>query len=200
MAIGDELKRLGKTGCLHIDIEDGNFIPNITFGLKTVRALAAYTDTPLDVHLLVANPYEYIVPLAQCGIKGVAIHYEVVGYPLLILETIRSNGMRAGLALNFKTCPDAIAPFTEGLDYVIVMTAEPDGLGQRFRPGMLAKISSLRRMLPAHVSIWADGGIGIAELPDVLHAGADTAVIGRAIWENPDPAAAYREFAAVQSA
>lgn len=190
----DAVTCLPESPWLHVDIEDGNFVPNITFGLSTVREIARHAVAPLDAHLLVARP-EWLLPgLAELGIRRTAVHYEAVEYPLEVLATIRRLGMRAGLALNFKTNAEALEPFVGGLDYIIVMTAEPDGEGQKFRPGLLDKVARARRLLPAGVEVWVDGGIGEAELPRVVAAGADTVIMGRAVWSAPDPVARYREL------
>ncbi len=191
LALLDSMQRLGKVQRLHFDIEDGNFVPNITFGLKTVRELLRHAAAPADAHLLVTNPDDYLDDLAACNISAVAVHYEALRYPLVPLTAIRRHRMRAGLALNFNTPAEALAPFAAAVDYVIVMTAEPDGGDQRFYPPMLDKIRRLRGILPPEAEVWADGGIGAAELARVAAAGADTAVVGRAIWAADDPAAAY---------
>ena len=195
LAIRESLRRLGKTPLLHVDIEDGNFVFNITFGLRAVRELARLAPAPLDAHLLVTNPGAYLADLAACGMAAAAVHYEAADYPLDLLGTIRKAGMRAGLALNFKTPAEALEPFAPALDYVIIMTAEPDAGGMRFHPPMLEKIARARTILPERVEVWADGGIGEAETPLVAEAGADTAVVGRAVWEAADPAAACRALA-----
>lgn len=197
LAILDSLRRLGRAPSLHVDIEDGNFVPNITFGLSTIRELARHARMKLDAHILAWNPESYIAPLASFGFDALAIHYEAVPYPLDALSRIRAGGMRAGLALNLKTAADALEPFVEALDFAIVMTGEPDGEGQRFRTASLDKISRLRRLLPSTVEVWADGGVGEEQLPLVISAGADVVVMGRAVWRNGDPADNFRRLSAV---
>ncbi len=191
------IERLGDIPHLHLDIEDGNFVPNITFGLKTVRETAKIATARLDAHLLVTNPNDYLADLAEAGLVAVAGHYEAVEYPLDLLGRIRSLGMRAGLALNFKTPAEALEPFVDGLDYIIIMLAEPDGGAFAYRPSLLEKVRRARALLPPRVSIWVDGGVSRKTLPDVVGAGADTVVLGRAIWGEEDPRAAYRELARI---
>lgn len=189
-----ELRRLGAVPYLHFDMEDGNFLPNVTFGMKTVRAILDRVSARADAHLLVANPYDYIEPLAACGVAAVAVHYEAVAYPKDILGRIRRHGMRAGLALNFKTGAEALCPFADAPDYVLVMTAEPDDAGQIFSPAILEKTRALRALLPERVGLWADGDIRPEALPELCRNGVDTVVMGRAIWGSADPAAAYQAY------
>jgi ribulose-phosphate 3-epimerase len=196
LALRDSLRRMGKIPQLHVDIEDGNFVPNITFGMAAVREIARCTTIPLDAHLLVASPGAYLADLSACGLAAVAVHYEAADYPLDLLGSIRNTGMRAGMALNFKTSAEALVPFAAALDYVIVMTAEPDARGMRFHPPMAEKIARARALLPEQVEVWADGGIGEVEIPLVAAAGADTVVVGRAVWGSADPAAACCALAA----
>lgn len=194
LCIADEMKRIEGTGYLHIDIEDGNFLPNITFGMKTVKAVCEGRRFEYDAHLLVTNPERYLDELHQCGVSKIAFHIEAAPYPLELLNRIRGYGMKAGLALNFKTPVQSVWPFIPALDYVLIMTSEPDGEGCRFYPRMLEKIAEARAMLPAGAELWVDGGIGKEELMKVLAAGADTAVMGRAIWGGGQPRERIREY------
>lgn len=192
-----QIEALGAAESLHFDIEDGNFIPNITFGMKTIRSILQNRNICADAHLMVTNPYNYIENLAECGIKKIAVHYEAVPYPKDILNFIRSRGMKAGIALNFKTSAKDVRVFADALDYVLVMTAEPDWGSQKFDPVILDKIYALRKLLPQEVEIWADGDITPDALPLLKKSGADTAVMGRAIWESRDPGEAYRKFSRI---
>ena len=189
-----ELRRLGSYPLLHIDIEDGNFLPNITFGMKTVRAIAAASEAKLDAHLLVTAPKDYIDPLADCGIAMVSFHIEAAPYPADILNRIRRRGMKAGLAFNFKTSVREALPFVSCLDYVLIMTSEPDDGECLFCSAMLDKIREARSLLPRRISIWTDGGVGEKELPLVAAAGADTVVMGRAVWQADDPQTRLRQL------
>ena len=188
------LKLLGTEGSLHIDIEDGNFIPNITFGMKTVQAIHQATPLPLNAHLMVTNPMDYIRPLAEQGVNELCFHIESTPYPLQVLNRIRSYGMKAGLAFNFATPIASAEPFFNDVDFILIMTSEEDDKGQIFHPGSLKRISQARRLLPAGKSIWVDGGIGEEQLPLVCQAGADTAVMGRAVVKAEEPLERIRYF------
>lgn len=192
-----QIKALGSVENLHFDIEDGNFVPNITFGIKTIKSILQKTDVCADVHLMVSNPYSYIDPLAKCGVRKIAVHYEAVDYPKDILNLIHSKGMMAGMALNFKTSAEDVRIFSDSLDYVLVMTAEPDGGQQTFSSMILDKISALRESLPTEIGIWADGDIRPDTLSVLKEAGVDTVVMGRAIWRSKDPGETYRIFSKI---
>ena len=185
----EEMRRLGRNQPVHLDIEDGNFVPNITFGLSAVRGIVREAGAPLDAHLLVVHPADYIDELCNLGISQIAVHIESDEYPARLLFAIRSRGCRAGLALNLKTQLAEAEPFIDDLDYLLLMTSEPDGRGQMFCPRVLTKIQCARKMLPNCTQLWVDGGIGERELKLVTQSGADVAVIGRALFRAPDPAA-----------
>ena len=197
LCYGQTLRKLEGAGSVHIDIEDGNFIPNITFGLKTVQAVHRATTLPLNAHLMVTNPLEYLEPLRACGVTELCFHIESSRYPLQVLRLIKDLGMKAGLAFNFSTPIEAAAPFAADADFFLVMTSEEDGRGQLFHPSSLPRIQKARALLSPEKAVWVDGGIGEAQLPLVLRAGADTVVMGRAVVQADDPLARLRHFSAV---
>lgn len=179
---------------LHLDVEDGNFVPNITFGMKTIRAVAAYSDKMLDAHLMVMRPEEYVADLVDAGVQKIAFHIEKVSYPAVVLNHIKERGAKAGLALNCMRQIDQILPYVDLVDYLLVMTSEPDGRGQLFNSCMLDKISEARRVLPERISIMADGGISESNMGLVKEAGADEIVMGRAVWNAEDAGIQIREL------
>ncbi|MDR2134637.1 MAG: ribulose-phosphate 3-epimerase [Treponema sp.] len=197
--LAGEIDRLGGVKKLHLDIEDGNFVPNITFGMKTVRRVAGYVgeSAELDAHLIVTSPECWIDELADCGIKKIAFHPEAVRYPLEILHRIRRRGLEAGFGLDFISSIERIRPFVPDLDYVIVMTAEPDGRGMRFNPRMLEKIREAVKLLGPEKEVWADGGIGEDTISAVAAAGASNIILGRAVFSAPDPRQKIEELAAL---
>lgn len=183
MRLGEQIRELGEYPYLHLDIEDGNFIPNITFGMKTVRAAAGIFRGEMDAHLMVTDPLEYIDDLAEAGVAAAAFHIEAVQYPYLVLHRIKARGMRAGIAMNFMAPPEAVLPYKDAVDYVLLMTSEPDGENQKFCPHMLQKIEAMRRLLPQRISVAADGGVSEENMGDVIRSGADILVMGRAVWQ-----------------
>lgn len=172
---------------LHLDIEDGNFIPNITFGIKTIKEIAEYTSAKLDVHLLTTQPYLFLEGLAALRLEAVCAHIETLDYPLEFIRKVKKSGMKAGLAFNVKTDITQLQYYVNELDYVLLMTSEPDDSGQLFQEAVLEKIITARNILPARISVWVDGGIGEDQISSVMSAGADTAIVGRALYaaENP---------------
>ena len=186
---GNTLDALCGCDMLHVDIEDGNFIPNITFGMKTVRAIADYTDMSLDIHIMATDPMQYLPQLlALPTVKSVAVHVESLPYPLTALNAIRSAGRRAGLAVNFATPLCVLTPFADELDYILVMSSEADGRDQSFRPSSLPRIRQAHALMNGHGGVTVDGGItNAALLKDVCRAGADCVVMGRAIVGSDNP-------------
>lgn len=186
--ISQAIKSLGKWNYLHLDIEDGNFVDNISFGLKMVKSIAMKTDMQLDAHLMVTNPMLYIEPLSKIGLKSIAVHWESLNYPSREINAIRNLGMKIGIALNPRTQPSELINYFPMINYILVMTSEPDGVGEVFMESMLEKIRFLKEHIPPHVKIMVDGGIGDHELKLVTEAGADIVIMGRRIFTADNPA------------
>ena len=182
---------------LHLDIDDGNFVRGISFGMDLVEPLAKETDIPLDAHLEVLNPMDYVAPLCEAGIQQIVAHVEALPFPSLFLSSVHKYGRKAGLALNIKTPAEFLEPYIDQLDCVIVVSVEADVEGLPFRPGVLNKIRKLRRMLPKETTIWVDGGVNESNLKAVIDAGADAIVQGRAVFKASDPNEAYRRLLAL---
>ena len=182
---------------LHLDIDDGNFVRGISFGMDLVEPLARETDIPLDAHLEVLNPMDYVEPLCRAGVGQIVAHVEALPYPSLFLSAVHKYGKKAGLALNIKTPAEFLEPYIDQLDCVIVVSVEADEEGLPFRPGILPKIHRLRQMLPRDIPIWVDGGVNKSNLKSVIDAGADAIVQGRAVFKASDPNEAYRNLLAL---
>lgn len=194
LAIRSELIRLQPLGRLHLDIEDGNFIDNITFGKKTVCAIAQAFSGALDVHLMTTEPERCLSWLAQAHVQAVCGHLEALPYPKRFLSQTRKLGMKAGLALNLKTHPEEVLPYADCLDYVLVMTSEPDGEEQAFFPQACSRTAAVRRLLLPGTALWCDGGIQPEHLQQLYSAGMDVAIMGRAVFSAQDPAAAVQMY------
>ena len=188
ISIKEEILRIGPGKQLHLDIEDGNFVPNITFGTKIVKEINDNFNLSLNIHLMTNNPFLYIADLVKYNnVKKIVVHIESIAFPLQIINYIKSLGLSAGLALNLKTPIEEIACFKNEIDFILIMTSEPDNKGQIFNHLSLEKIKEARMILPLEKHIWVDGGIGEKEIKLVYSEGADTIIIGRAIFNSKYP-------------
>ena len=184
LRIEDELKKAERAGSVHLDIEDGNFSPDITFGMDLVRQIASCTSAKLDAHLMVAEPHKYITPLLDCGVRQVAVHLESTEYPSECLELIHSAGGRAGLALNYKTLPENLRPYLDMIDYILLQTGEAGDPVLAFKPFTWEKVRQIKRMKENHeIELWVDGGIKPEMLDELEQSGVDCAVMGRAFFK-----------------
>ena len=182
---------------LHVDVMDGNFVPNLSFGAPMIRALRRITDCPLDVHLMVEHPERYIDEYAAAGANVFTFHPEATIHVERHLAAVRERGMAAGLALNPSTPLAAIEEVTGELDLVLVMSVNPGFGGQSYLPAATDKIRRVRAMLDARHSgarLEVDGGITAATIGTAHAAGADTFVAGTAIFGAADIRAATSEL------
>lgn len=187
-----EISRLGGYPYLHFDIEDGNFVDNITFGLKTISAVRKLSDADFDAHLMVTDPLKYIKPLAELRFQSVSFHWESTMYPMRIIHEIKKYGMKAGIALNPATPAEAVSEYLSAVDRILVMASEPDGAGELFQKRVLEKIRRIRK-LNGRIHILVDGGVDPEIMEIAVEAGADMIVMGRAVFGSPDPEAFLRE-------
>jgi len=186
VCLKEMVERLEKLGLkeLHLDIEDGNFVPNITFGLKTIKDLRKITDMLFHIHLMTNNPEKYFYELKSIGVTSVAVHIEAVEYPKWIINFGKSLGFKIGVALNPKTLPDVVEYIIDDVDFILIMTSEPDYTGQKFIFPIFKKISILSQMKKEWQEIWVDGGITLEILPKILEKKVDVIVLGRALFED----------------
>jgi ribulose-phosphate 3-epimerase len=179
---------------LHLDVMDGHFVPNLTYGLTLVETFRGLTDLPLDVHLMVSNPEAYIDRYVQAGGDCLTVHIEAVPQPKALLERIRSLGAGAGIALNPHTPLETIEPALDCCDLVLVMSVEPGFGGQAFEPVALEKLSHLRDRLPSEVLLEVDGGVNETTIPPCAQSGARLFVTGSAIFKQADYAASFQRL------
>jgi ribulose-phosphate 3-epimerase len=183
-----EITRLTEAGvqALHLDVMDGHFVPNLTYGLTMVEAFRALTDLPLDVHLMISNPEAYIQRYVEAGADSLTVHIEAVPQPGPLLERIRGTGAGAGIALNPHTPLETIEPALESCDLILVMSVEPGFGGQAFEPVALEKLKKLRERLPSAVLLEVDGGVNETTISACAEAGAAMFVTGSAIFKQAD--------------
>ena len=194
LRIAEELDKIRGHPRVHVDIEDGNFLPNITFGQKTVRKLMQNPDFVYDLHLFTTRPYEFLQQISDCHFSHICFHFEASAYPLREINLIRKMGAKPGIALNFKTGIRELTPFLSQIEYLLIMTAEPDGEEEKFQSSMLEKLKEAREYLPQNVEIWADGGINEGNIYQLKEAGADAMIMGRAVWNCDNPLESIRRF------
>jgi ribulose-phosphate 3-epimerase len=180
---------------IHLDLEDGVFIPNLTFGPRTIRDLRPHSDLPFDVHMEVHDPERYLAEVVQAGADVVTVQVEATHYPFRILHILKGAGVRAGLALTAATPLEVLQPVVDELDVIHLMTAEPNGVGAGFIPALVEKVRAARALVGGRpVEIEVDGGIGVDAAAALVEAGATVLVVGRAIWGTDDPAGAIRRL------
>lgn len=178
---------------IHVDVMDGHFVPNITFGVPVVKALRRVTSLPLDVHLMISDPDRYLEAFVDAGAAIVTVHVEVLPHLQRTLTRIRELGAKAGAAINPATPISVLSEVADELDLVLVMSVNPGFGGQHFIPRSLDKVSALRAWLKASGSaadIEVDGGVDLGNARALVSAGASILVAGTAIFGAPDPAAA----------
>jgi ribulose-phosphate 3-epimerase len=178
---------------LHLDVMDGHFVPNISFGPLVLAALRAHTRLPFDVHLMISPVEPYIEDFAKAGADHILVHPEAGPHLHRSLQLIRSHGKKAGVVLNPATPADAVTWVRDLVDIVLVMSVNPGYGGQSFLPDQLPKIAELRRMIDQtgrRIALAVDGGISPHTAPEALAAGADTLIAGTAVFGAPDYAAA----------
>ena len=182
---------------IHVDVMDGRFVPNLTFGAPVVASLRRHTDALLDCHLMVENPERYIEPFAAAGAGILTIHAEATRHLERHLGAIREAGMKAGVAINPATPLTAVEEVAGALDLLLIMTVNPGFGGQRFWEGGTDKVRRARTLLDAAGSgamLQVDGGVARETIGRLSAAGADTFVAGNAIYTAADPAAEVREL------
>jgi ribulose-phosphate 3-epimerase len=197
--LADDIARVegGGADLIHVDVMDGRYVPNLTFGAVVVAAARKATHLPLDVHLMVVEPEQYLEPFAAAGASIFTFHPDATRHVQRHLAAARELGMRAGLALNPADPLTLVAEVLDDLDLLLLMTVNPGFAGQRYIAASTDKIRRARALLDRHGSaIWleVDGGITVETIAAASRAGADTFVAGSAVFGTPDPAAALREL------
>jgi len=182
---------------IHVDVMDGHFVPNLTFGAPVIRALRGITDRPLDVHLMVRHPEQYIGEFADAGATIFTFHPEATVHVQRHLAAVREHGMLAGLALNPSTPVGFAEEVLDDLDLVLVMSVNPGYGGQGYLPAASDKIRRVRGLLDqagSRATLEVDGGITTDTITEAWLAGADTFVAGTAVFGTDDPAQAVRDL------
>ena len=190
--LGEQVALIGASGAerIHVDIMDGHFVPNITFGPMVLSAIRPCSPLPMDVHLMVTEPERLIEAFVKAGADSITFHAEATPHADRLLRDIRSTGKLAGISLNPGTPLGTLEHLLPLADIVLLMTVNPGFGGQSYIPYMTGKIATLRQRINAEglsTRIHVDGGIGLANAAEVAGAGADVLVAGNAFFTSPDP-------------
>ena len=196
--IADEVARVAPlVDWFHLDVMDGHYVDNLTFGASTVAAIDAAVDTPLHVHLMIQNPAKFVGAFVEAGADRVSFHPEVVDDPAEVVEAIRGAGAGPGLAVHPDTGLGWVERLLEGLDVVLMMTVRPGFGGQKFLAEVVPNIVRARRLVDQSGSgadIEVDGGVNLETIAHAFDAGADILVTGSAVYDGRDPVAAARRI------
>lgn len=197
--LAEEIKKVEHAGAdmIHIDIMDGHFVPNLTFGAPVVAAIRKVTKLPFDVHLMVNNPQDLVGPFVNAGADIITIHAETTPHLHRLLQAVKNHGIKAGVSLNPSTPLCFVSEVLSYADMVLLMSVNPGFGGQKFIPETIDKIKRLKRMITTRnltVDIEIDGGINKQTATDTIAAGANILVAGSAIYGASDIAEAIRSL------
>ena len=192
--LGEQVSEATEAGAdyIHLDVMDGRFVPNITFGPVVVESLKSYTNLPLDAHLMIVEPERRIPDFIQAGVDHVTVHTEACTHLHRVIQQIKDGGCRAGVALNPATPISAIEEALPFLDIVLILTVNPGFGGQTLIPEALDKVSRLRAIIDERgyeVEVEVDGGVNAQTAADAVNAGADTLVAGSAVFNRRESVA-----------
>ena len=197
--MGEEIKRMDACGAdwMHLDVMDGHFVPNITFGAPVIRAVRGYSDKPFDVHLMISDPLKYADDFIDAGADIITFHIECDSDIQQTIDKIKSRNVKVGLVVKPNTPASAVFPYIKDLDLVLVMTVEPGFGGQSFMADMLPKVSEIKaeaKRLGIDMPVEVDGGIGADTIAQAAGAGVDICVAGTAVFKAEDAAKAISDL------
>lgn len=194
----DDIRRIeDEADFLHVDVMDGHYVPNISFGLPVIRSIRPQTEIVFDVHLMITNPLDFLDQFAEAGADMITFHVETVDDPAEAIYRIHGLGKKAGISIHPDTDIESIFPYLPDLDLVLIMSVYPGFGGQKFMPAALDRIRAVRGQLDSIGSsalIAVDGGISEKTAPDVIAAGATVLVAGSSVFGDADPEQAIRRL------
>ncbi|MCI5081361.1 MAG: ribulose-phosphate 3-epimerase [Saprospiraceae bacterium] len=187
---------------LHLDVMDGRFVPNITFGMLMIDAMRKMTEKPLDVHLMIEEPERYVEDFRKAGADIISFHYEATQHVHRVAQQVRASGAKAGVAINPHTPVSLLSDVLEEIDLVLIMSVNPGFGGQKFIYRTINKVEQLKNEITARnlqVQIEIDGGVGLQNAEALLRAGADILVAGSSVFKSPDPKDSIKRLKAIES-
>lgn len=192
-----EMLNLSQADFIHVDIMDGVFVPNISFGIPVMQAIHKHAKKPLDVHLMIVNPDQYLQAFRDAGAEIITVHFEACNHLHRTLQAIRDMGAKAGVAINPHTSVDLLEDVLEDLDLVCIMSVNPGFGGQKFIENTYNKIIRLKELIisrKSNTQIEIDGGVNLLNASKLLNSGADILVAGSFVFNASDPIATIKEL------
>ncbi len=199
LKLEEECKMLNESEAdwFHLDVMDGRFVPNISFGMSIIQQIRTATKKPCDVHLMIEEPEKYTEAFRKAGADSLSVHIEVCRHLHRNIQQIKSLGMKAGVAVNPHSPVDLLSDILQDIDIVLLMSVNPGFGGQEFIPHTYQKIRSLKKMIHERglkTLISIDGGVTLENAAGILHAGADVLVAGSTVFQSPDPKATIKQL------
>jgi len=199
LRLGDIIEIINRSEAdwLHLDVMDGVFVPNLSFGFPIIRRVAKVTTKPMDVHLMIVEPQKFIAQFRDLGVRGLTVHYEACTHLHGTILKIKEAGMKVGVALNPHTPAELLTDIVDELDMVLVMSVNPGFSGQKFIPRAVDKVRRLKTMIDQRklqTLIQVDGGINLETGKKMTDAGADVLVAGNSIFKSKDPEEMIRQI------
>lgn len=195
-----EMLNTSEADFIHVDIMDGLFVPNISFGIPVTEAIHRHAKKPLDVHLMIQNPDQYLESFRKAGAEVITVHWEACTHLNRTLQAIKALGAKAGVALNPHTPVELLADSLDQIDLVCIMSVNPGFGGQKFIENTYSKVSRLKQLIQEKGSktlIEIDGGVNLQNAPKLLEAGADVLVAGSFVFNSPDPIVTIAELKSI---